>query len=137
MSTNESVSGSCLCGAIAFELIPPFTAFRYCHCHRCQKTSGSAHAANLFLPTKHFKWTKGEVLIKRFDLPQAKRFAVCFCQDCGSRVPHEVSNTPNMLIPAGLLDQDPSIRPENSIFWKFKAPWYMSPNEMPLFNEYP
>lgn len=76
---QESIAGSCLCGAVRFEIKPPLSAFRYCHCSRCQKTTGAAHAANLFLPESQFTWLVGESLIRHFDLPGAKRFAVSFC----------------------------------------------------------
>jgi hypothetical protein len=131
--SSDAIPGSCLCGSIKFEVTPPFAAFRYCHCSRCQKASGAAHAANAFLPKKRFRWLAGESLSKRFNLPGAKRFAVAFCKQCGTRVPHKTGE--NMLIPAGLLDGDPGARPENSIFWKSKAAWYVSPQEMPKFDE--
>ena len=134
--SSDAVTGSCLCGSIKFEVSPPFAAFRYCHCSRCQKASGSAHAANVFVPEKQFKWFAGESLIKRFDLPGAKRFAVWFCPQCGTRVPHKIKTTENMLVPAGVLDANPGMRPENSIFWKSKAAWYVSPEEMPTFDGY-
>lgn len=130
---SEAIPGSCLCSSIKFEVTPPFTAFRYCHCTRCQKASGAAHAANAFVPEQQFKWLAGESLIKRFNLPGAKRFAVAFCTECGTRVPHKTGD--NMLIPAGLFDGDPGARPENSIFWKSRAAWYVSPQDLPTFNE--
>ena len=133
---SESVTGSCLCGAVKFEVTLPFAAFRYCHCSRCQKASGSAHAANAFVPVAQFRWLAGEAQVKRFDLAQSKRFAVSFCTNCGTRVPHQVKATENMLIPAGLLEGDPGARPENSIFWKSKAAWYVAPQDMPRFDEY-
>ena len=131
--SSEPITGSCLCGSIKFKVTRPFTVFRYCHCSRCQKATGAAHAANAFLPATQFKWLAGETLAKRFDLPGAKRFAVAFCTQCGTRVPHKTGE--NMLIPAGLLDGDPGVRPDNSIFWKYKAAWYVSPQEMPKFDE--
>jgi len=133
---SETVTGSCLCGAVKFEVDLPFAAFRYCHCSRCQKASGSAHAANAFLATKQFRWVAGEALVKRFDLQGTRRFAVSFCTNCGTRVPHQVNATENMLIPAGLLEGDPGARPENSIFWKSRAAWYVPPQDMPRFDEY-
>ena len=133
--SSEAIAGSCLCGSIKFVVTPPFAAFRYCHCSRCQKASGSAHAANAFIPQTQFKWLAGESLVKRFDLPGTKRFAVWFCPQCGTRLPHKVKSTENMLIPAGVLDADPGMRPQNSIFWKSKAAWYVSPQEMPKFDE--
>ena len=129
----QAITGSCLCKAVRFEVTPPFAAFRYCHCSRCQKATGSAHAANAFLPAPQFRWLAGETLVKRFNLPGAKRFAVAFCTECGTRVPHQTGE--NMLTPAGLLDADPGARPENSIFWKYKAAWYLPPQDMPKFDE--
>ena len=73
--SNESIAGSCLCGEVRFELRPPFSAFRYCYCGRCRKASGAAHAANIVVPQSQLKWTAGESLTRRFDLPGAKRFA--------------------------------------------------------------
>ena len=131
--SSKAIPGSCLCGSVKFEVTPPFAAFRYCHCSRCQKASGAAHAANAFLPATQFKGLAGESLVKLFKLPGAKRFAVAFCTECGTRVPHKTGE--NMLIPAGLLDADPGARPENSIFWKSKAAWYVSPQELQKFDE--
>ncbi len=134
--SSKVIPGTCLCGSVKFEITPPFTAFRYCHCTRCQKASGSAHAANAFLLVTQFKWLAGDSLVKRFDLPGAKRFAVAFCTECGTRVPHKINTTENMLIPAGLLDADPGARPDSSIFWKSGAPWYVSPQELKRYDEY-
>lgn len=135
MVTTTPITGSCLCGAVKFEITPPFTAFRYCHCSRCQKASGAAHAANGFLPEKQFKWLEGESLVKRFNLPGAKRFAVAFCTECGTRVPHKTGE--NMLIPAGVLDADPGARPDMNIYWKSHAAWYVPPRELKTFDEAP
>ncbi len=134
--SSAPVTGSCLCGSVKFEATAPFAAFRYCHCSRCRKASGSAHAANLFVPETQFKWTAGESLLKRFPHPQSERFAVSFCTNCGTRMPHKVNTTDNMLIPAGVLDADPETRPTNSIFWKSKSAWYISPHELPKFGDY-
>jgi hypothetical protein len=132
------IAGSCLCGSVKFEITPPFTAFRYCHCSRCQKASGSAHAANVFVPKAQFAWRAGEALVKHYHHAPAQRFAVWFCSECGSRVPHQVKGREDMLIPAGLIDNAPADmpRPENSIFWGSRAQWYVAPGEMPCMNEY-
>ena len=132
-----SVKGSCLCGSVRFEIRPPVSGFRYCHCGRCRKATGSAHAANIFLPESQFRWLAGESLIKRFNLPGAKRFAVCFCTQCGSRVPHKIPITGNVLIPAGLLESDPGVRPDSNIFWGSRAKWCPETAEIPKFDEYP
>lgn len=132
----DTLPGSCLCGSVRFEVKPPFSVFRYCHCSRCQKASGSAHAANAIVPAAQFAWCAGESLIKRYDLATAQRFSVWFCTQCGSRTPHRIRGRDDYLIPAGLLDQAPAQKPENGIFWGSRAQWYVSPGEMPCLNEY-
>ncbi len=134
---SESIRGSCLCGSVRFECRAPFSAFRYCHCTRCRKASGSAHAANLFVPQGQFAWSAGEDRVNHFKLPGAKTFAVSFCNRCGSRVPHRIEERQEYLIPAGLLDDDPVARPQNIIFWGSRAPWYVEPQEIPKFTERP
>lgn len=135
--SEDAITGSCLCGNVTFAVKRPFSAFRYCHCSRCQKASGSAHAANLLVPQAQFEWRKGEDKVKRYDMPQTERFSVWFCSECGTRVPHKIRTREDMLIPAGVLDADPGMRPENNIFSTSKAPWYVEPKEIPSFSGYP
>jgi hypothetical protein len=135
--SDSTITGTCLCGKVKFEVTPPFTAFRYCHCSRCRKASGSGHAANLLVPREQFQWLTGKDSIKRYDVPQAQRFSVWFCTECGSRTPHEIRTRDDMLIPAGLLDADPGMRPQNNIFWDSKAQWCVDPEALPRFAKYP
>ena len=76
---NIKVNGSCLCGKIKFVLLGPFDQFHLCHCSRCRKSTGSAHASIIFAKPENIQWDSGSEFIKRFDLPEAKRFAKCFC----------------------------------------------------------
>jgi len=133
----ESVKGSCLCRSVTFEIQGPPSAFRYCHCSRCRKATGSAHAANIFVPEGQFKWLSGETLINHFKVPDAKTYTVYFCTRCGSRVPHRNTERKEFLVPAGLLDGDPEARPQHSIFWDSKAPWFVETPTLPKFPERP
>jgi len=128
---ENALAGSCLCGSVRFEIKPPLSGFRYCYCSRCRKATGSAHAANIFLPQSQLKWLSGESQIRRFDLPGAKRFAVCFCTQCGTRVPHAIAGTENYLVPAGILDASPAERPDGSIFWGSRAQWFVETHALP------
>lgn len=134
---STTAKGSCLCGGVTFEVTTPAIAFRYCHCSRCQKASGSAHASNLFVPEAQFRWLSGENLIRRYDKPDTKRFSVSFCTVCGTRVPHKVREREDMLIPAGLFDADPGVRPDMGIFSGSRAAWYVDPKEIPHHDAYP
>ncbi len=41
------------------------------------------------------------------------------------------------VIPAGTLDEDPGIRPDNIIFWENRADWYDDMSSAPHFAKYP
>jgi hypothetical protein len=124
---EERIAGSCACGDVRYEVFGPFLAFQYCHCSRCRKASGSAHAANLFVPTAQFAWTAGEAQVRRFDLPTAKYWSHCFCDRCGSAVPWLTRTGRAVIVPAGTLDDDPTERPNRNIFADSRATWYVDP----------
>jgi hypothetical protein len=84
-----------------------------------------------------FRWTAGEAAVKRYDLPEAKRFALQFCTNCGSRVPHHTRDHSWMVIPAGSLDEDPESRPQAVVFWSSRGPWYSDCSEMTKHDEMP
>lgn len=131
------MKGTCLCGSVSYEIIPPFKIFQYCHCSRCRKFTGSAHAANLFVTPEQFHWLKGEEFIGRFELDEAKYFATCFCKQCGSSLPWEVQGGRNIVVPAGTLDDDPQIKPQQNIFWTSKACWFENVESLPKFDGFP
>ena len=129
--------GSCLCGKVTYEITPPFKTFQYCHCSRCRKFTGSSHAPNLFVPPAQFKWLSGEDQLGRFELADAKYFATCFCKTCGSSMPWLVQGGANIVLPAGTLDEDPGILPQQNLFWGSKASWLISPFDLPKHDELP
>ncbi|MER2494190.1 GFA family protein [Catenovulum sediminis] len=131
------MKGSCLCNQVQFEVQPPVQLFQYCHCSRCRKVTGSAHASNLYAKNSQLIWLKGEDLVQRYEVPDAKYFATCFCKHCGSALPWTVKGRDTLVIPAGSLDEDLDTTPLQSIHWASKANWYTSPNSIPHFDELP
>ena len=72
---EQTLLGSCLCKSVRYEVTPPFMRFGHCYCSRCRKATGGVRSTNIAVPIAQFRWTQGESLIKRFDLPEAKSFA--------------------------------------------------------------
>lgn len=119
---NSDTSGSCLCGQIKFVIQGAFDAFFLCHCKHCQKDSGSAHSANLFLGKGLLTWVAGEAFAKTFRLPNT-RHTKSFCQDCGSALPYLLDDDKLIVVPAGSLDTPLSRKPDGHLFCRSKAPW--------------
>ena len=68
------IAGSCLCGAIRYEISGEPEWAHNCHCQRCRKIRGTAFASNLFVPLETFRYTEGEDLLRSYKLPDAERF---------------------------------------------------------------
>ncbi len=131
------ISGGCLCGAITYETSPPFQRMVHCHCSRCRKGTGTGHATNLIVAPHQLRWTSGEDLISRYELPTAKSFGKWFCSRCGSPVPRLRRDGSWMVIPAGSLDSAPPISPSDHIFWTSRAPWGCPSGALPTHELYP
>ena len=134
---EKLASGSCLCGAVRYEITGHLGIFQYCHCSRCRKFTGSAHAANLLVSPEQFRWVEGEARVGRFEHPEARHFATCFCTVCGSSLPWLGKTGKAVIVPAGTLDDDPGIRPFQNIFWGSRAVWYTDASELPRYEALP
>lgn len=115
-------SGSCLCGSVRFEVIGEFERFYLCHCGYCRKDTGSAHAANLFTSTGKLVWLSGQDKIRQFTLPST-RHSRSFCLECGSALPGTQMDGTLVVVPAGSLDTEVSLRPTAHIFVSSRASW--------------
>jgi hypothetical protein len=132
---EKTLNGSCLCGGVAYEMSPPFVFFHHCHCGRCRKSSGSAYRANILVKADQFRWTRGEELVKRWELPDAQYYCTGWCAVCGSSMPWMSRNRKGYLVPVGTLDDDPGGRPDKNIFWASRASWFTNPAELPNIDE--
>ncbi|MCF7513973.1 GFA family protein [Pseudoalteromonas sp. L23] len=117
---KEMFAGSCLCGQVKYLVEGNAQGFYLCHCEYCQKDTGSAHAANLFFQNAVLTWLAGEKLITRFILPNTKHVKA-FCTCCGSALPNQ--QPVGLVVPAGSLDDAPSLTPTAHLFIASKAKW--------------
>lgn len=132
---DPSIRGACVCGAVTYEVQPPFLTMQYCHCSRCRASSGSAHAANLFVPAAQLSFTAGQEHVRRFELPTAKYWCNAFCDVCGSRLPWLSRTGRAWIVGAGGLEGPLGVQPERNIYFGSRASWYVHPSELETFDE--
>jgi hypothetical protein len=135
--STSALRGSCLCGKVMYEVRPPFSKFVHCHCARCRKATGAAHATNIYLVAGQLTWLSGEETIGRFDLPSALSFARWFCLHCGGPVPRLSRSGRTVVVPAGSLNDNPKEKPTARIFCNSEAPWACRGDDLPCHAEYP
>lgn len=128
------VSGSCLCGRLAFEVEGPFQLMTNCHCTYCRKVHGATFATYVAAPATGFKWVSGNG--EQASYASSSGMERGFCPTCGSKVPLGSAGD-TRFFPAGLLDGDPGVRPEANIFAAFKAPWHEIPDGEATFDTAP
>jgi hypothetical protein len=121
------ITGSCLCGAVRFQIDGSFAHMNHCHCSVCRKSHGAAFVTLATCDAAQFTWTAGEdALVKRESSPG---FTRPFCRHCGSSLP--ISEDDKVHVPAGCLDGDPGIRPEEHVFSESAAPWHVIADKLP------
>jgi hypothetical protein len=115
-------AGSCLCGAVRFEIAGAFDSFFLCHCARCRKGTGSAHGANLFAAQASLAWLSGADQVATYQVP-GTRHARSFCMVCGAALPISQMDGALLVVPAGSLDGPAPIRPQAHLCWDSRADW--------------
>ena len=133
---DSTHSGSCLCGEVRYTVEGSFTRFYLCHCQHCRKDTGSAHAANLFSPGGRLTWLSGAEKVRQFNLP-GTRHSRSFCTTCGSALPSVQMDGALIVVPAGSLDDDLSLRPDAHLFVASRANWDEALEKLPRMDRLP
>ena len=134
------VSGSCLCGGVAFAIDGRLTPIQLCHARRCRKFTGSAFAPELAAKKSRFRWVRGEELVTVYEAPLLREpppLRRAFCRVCGSPLPLPIEGTEYVVLLAGVLDDDPGSRPFRHIHVAEDAPWNRIDDSLPRFEESP
>lgn len=131
------IRGGCLCGGIRFEIARAAGPFELCHCTRCRKASGSAFVPWLGVRREDFRLLQGEELIRRYEAPLRNKppaYRTSFCGRCGSPVPDPQWVCDFLEVHAGVLDDDPGLRPQRHILVEAKSPWFAITDALPQFD---
>jgi hypothetical protein len=118
--SEEIHQGSCLCGAVRYEVKGPLRAVIGCHCRQCRKQTGhymAATAADL----ERFRIVKEEGLRWYRSSETAERG---FCQICGSTLFWQGSGRDYVAIAAGTLDGETGLTMAGHIFCADKGDYY-------------
>jgi hypothetical protein len=128
------LQGSCLCGAVRFEVTRPFESTVHCHCTNCKKISGGTGTVSGRVGTEAVAVTEGEGLLRTFQ--PAEGTAKTFCSVCGSNLfGGGWPDSPRTSVRLSALDSPFDRKPEEHTFVRSVAAWETLPDDgMPRYE---
>lgn len=130
-NTEDLKTGSCLCGAVSYQVSGPLKAVVGCHCSLCRKSTGHFLA---FTAAWHrdFRITSDRGL-KWYHASEGARRG--FCGDCGATLFFETLGTDKISIAAGTFDGATGLATAAHIFVADKGDYYALDDGAPQFPQ--
>jgi hypothetical protein len=130
-------SGGCFCGSVKYETSAEPVWQGNCHCHSCQKSTGSGYAAIIFFPADAVH-ISGELSNYSSLGGSGNKVERSFCPKCGSQLFGQPAILAGLIgIRAGTLDDTSVYKPAMNIFTSSAASWDQLDPSLPSFPEMP
>lgn len=130
-----SMTGSCLCGGVKYEVDKIGDDIDHCHCTFCQKSHAAAFGTYVNVAPEDFRWLEGEALLARYQ--SSSHSARVFCSRCGSSLQADIEGGKACALTLATLDNPPDFSKGWHMFVRSKAPWYEINDELPQYEVYP
>nr|WP_312509789.1 GFA family protein [Pseudomonas luteola] len=119
------LKGSCLCGAVTYEVDTSLEKATHCHCSMCRKAHGAAFATYTIVSKKSFRFTTGEADVAAYrSSPEVVR---TFYRRCGSNLQFLRDGRDTQGLALGSLDSALGALPVDEIFTEAQPSWYQAP----------
>lgn len=127
--------GSCLCGAVAFEVDEFLGAAAHCHCSMCRKFHGAAYATFVSVARRAFHWISGQEELTDYQAPNGT--VRSFCRRCGSSLFFASPRAPQDVVEVALaaFEADVPVVVDAHIFVGSRAAWTKMEGDLPQYEE--
>ena len=118
---EKTLTGSCLCGAVVFDVDGPVKWCGHCHCDLCRRAHGAAFVTWFGVAREHFTLQNDEALAWYASSEEARRG---FCSRCGSTMFFASSRWADEMHIAlpyvhGAFPLEPSVH----VYWDRRVSW--------------
>lgn len=127
------MKGSCLCGAIGYEIDSIDMPISHCHCRTCRKAHAALACSSAGVLRVNFRWLKGQDKLATFESSPGKLRR--FCSLCGSHLLAERPNQAHVIVRVATLDEDPGVIPQAHIWTAQDVPW-LNYDGLPAYPEW-
>jgi hypothetical protein len=115
------MKGSCLCGAVAYEIHRLDMPVVHCRCATCRKAHAAPFAPTAGVDRGHFRWLDGEEKLSFYESSHGKRRY--FCSVCGSHFVASRASQAHVVLRVATLDENPHTGTQAHIWMSHEVPW--------------
>lgn len=130
-------TGGCLCGAVRYQSKSKPESSVICHCKDCQKYSGTAFSAVVFIPINDLS-ISGELSSFNLKVESGHTVTRTFCKTCGSHITEGSDGYPDLaVVTTGTLDDPSWATPMMQCFTSRQHSWVKLDSSIPAFKAMP
>jgi hypothetical protein len=134
---TNNLTGGCACGAVRYRLTSAPIFVHCCHCHDCQRQTGTAFVLNALIETARVELLSGEPVPNAMPTDSGRPHRVFRCPSCGTAIWSEYGGlTALRFVRVGTLDVPGALPPDVHIYTRSKLPWIALPEGVPAFEAY-
>jgi hypothetical protein len=136
--TPYPLEGGCDCGRIRYRMETAPLIVHCCHCHWCQRETGTAFALNALIEAERVTHLKAQPEVIDTPSQSGKGQKIARCPSCRVAVWSNYAGAGPIIrfIRVGTLDPPAALRPDIHIFTASRQPWVALPHDVPAVAEF-
>ncbi|MFI4973552.1 MAG: GFA family protein [Caulobacterales bacterium] len=134
---THTLDGGCACGAVRYRLISAPMFVNCCHCHDCQRQTGSAFVINALIEADRVQTLSGAPEPAPVPTDSGRPHVVWRGPACRTAVWSTYGGREAVrFVRVGTLDDPAAAPPDAHIFTRSKLPWVRLEGAAPAFEVY-
>ena len=134
---GDTFDGHCACGAVRFRLTSRPMFVHCCHCHDCQRQTGSAFVLNALIETDRIEILSGAPEPVPVPTDSGRPHDVYRCPTCQTALWSDYGRRAALrFVRTGTLEAPSALPPDVHIYTRSKLPWVVLPEGAKVFAEY-
>jgi hypothetical protein len=134
---SSILEGGCACGAVRYRLLAEPMIVHCCHCHDCQRQTGSAFVVNALIETERIALLGAAPEPVPVPTDSGRPHDIHRCPRCRVAVWSDYGRRPALrFVRVGTLDDPAALPPDVHIYTRSRLPWVMLPADRPAFPAY-
>jgi hypothetical protein len=136
--TPFSATGGCTCGQVRYRMVRTPLIVHCCHCHWCQRETGSAFVLNALIETAYLERSSGEAQLVMTPSNSGRGQQIARCPSCQVALWSHYAGMGERasFVRVGTLDRPDWLPPDVHIYTESKLPWVSIPQGAKAYAQY-